>query len=366
MMLNQLYQKILQMEDSKTILVTGAAGFIGFHLSTLLLESGIKVIGIDNINDYYSIDLKYDRLKKMGINLSGKDYKIKYQSTVNPLFIFYKTDLQNKDQINLIFELHKPQVVVNLAAQAGVRYSITNPDTYINSNIVGFLNIIEACRRFPVEHLVYASSSSVYGLNTSIPFSVNDNVDHPISLYAASKKSNELMAHTYSYLFGIPTTGLRFFTVYGPWGRPDMALFLFTDAIINNKPLNMFNNGNMIRDFTYVKDIVKSIALLIAKPPIKNNDYSNLNSPGRSTAPYQVFNIGNSNPVNLKYFISEIEKQLGKKANIIDSPMQQGDVKITHADVKDLFSYIGFTPDTSIENGIKQFIEWYLSYYNVK
>jgi len=352
------------MADSKTILVTGAAGFIGFHLSKLLLESGMKIIGIDSINDYYSIDLKYDRLKQLGIILIENNNKKKYESVIHPHFTFYKIDLQDKNQINSIFELHQPHVVVNLAAQAGVRYSITNPDAYINSNIIGFLNIIEACRNFPVEHLIYASSSSVYGLNSSIPFSVNDNVDHPISLYAASKKSNELMAHTYSYLFDIPTTGLRFFTVYGPWGRPDMALFLFTEAIINDKPLYMFNNGDMIRDFTYVKDIVKSISLLLTKPPQKNNDYFNLNSPGKSIAPYQVFNIGNSNPVNLKYFISEIEKQLGKKANIINSPMQQGDVKITHADVKDLISYIGFSPDTSIEYGIKEFIDWYRSYYH--
>ena len=264
------------MEDSNTVIVTGAAGFIGFHLSKLLLESGMKVIGIDNINNYYSIDLKHQRLKQLGICLTENDNKKKYESVIHPSFIFYKIDLQDKNQINSIFELYRPQIVVNLAAQAGVRYSITNPDAYINSNIIGFLNIIEACRNFPVKHLIYASSSSVYGLNSSIPFSVNDNVDHPISLYAASKKSNELMAHTYSYLFDIPTTGLRFFTVYGPWGRPDMALFLFTEAIINDQPLYMFNNGDMIRDFTYVKDIVKSISLLIPKPPQKNDEFLKL------------------------------------------------------------------------------------------
>jgi UDP-glucuronate 4-epimerase len=352
------------MEDSKTVLVTGAAGFIGFHLSTLLIESGMKVIGLDIVNNYYSVDLKYDRLKQLGINIRENKNEQCFQSSIYDSYIFYRTDLQQKEQIFSIFNTHKPDVVVNLAAQAGVRYSITNPDAYINSNIIGFLNIIEACRNFPVEHLVYASSSSVYGLNSTIPFSVNDAVDHPISLYAASKKSNELMAHTYSYLFGIPTTGLRFFTVYGSWGRPDMALFLFTDAIINDKPLYMFNNGDMIRDFTYVKDIVKSISLLIKKPPKKNNYLSNLNSPGKSIAPYQVFNIGNSNPVNLKDFISEIEKQLNKKAYIINSPMQQGDVKITHADVTDLVDYIGFSPDTSIKDGISAFITWYRNYYN--
>lgn len=352
------------MEDSKTVLITGAAGFIGFHLSILLLESGMRVIGVDIVNDYYSVDLKYDRLKQLGINVRESENQDRFQSSIYDSFVFYRTDLQQKEQIFSIFKAHKPNVVVNLAAQAGVRYSITNPDAYINSNIIGFLNIIEACRNFPVEHLVYASSSSVYGLNSAIPFSVDDAVDHPISLYAASKKSNELMAHTYSYLFGIPTTGLRFFTVYGPWGRPDMALFLFTDAIINDKPLYMFNNGDMIRDFTYVKDIVKSISLLIKKPPKKNNDLSNLNSPGRSIAPYQVFNIGNSNPVNLKDFIAEIEKQLGKKANISSSPMQQGDVKITHADVSDLVNYIGFSPQTSISEGIDAFIKWYRNYYH--
>jgi UDP-glucuronate 4-epimerase len=352
------------MEDSKTVLITGVAGFIGFHLSILLLESGMKVIGVDNINDYYSIDLKNDRLKQLGINVTKNEKNNRFQSSIHNYFVFYKIDLQQKDQIFSIFNSHRPSVVVNLAAQAGVRYSIINPEAYINSNIIGFLNIIEACRHFPVDHLVYASSSSVYGLNSTIPFSVNDAVDHPISLYATSKKSNELMAHTYSYLFGIPTTGLRFFTVYGPWGRPDMALFLFTDAIINNKPLYMFNNGDMIRDFTYVKDIVKSISLLLKKPPKRNSDLSNLESPGRSIAPYQVFNIGNSNPVILKDFIAEIEKQLDKKANIFYRPMQQGDVKMTHADVTDLVEYIGFSPKTSIEDGINAFITWYLSYYN--
>jgi len=332
------------------VLVTGSAGFIGSHLSKRLLTDGHQVIGLDNINDYYDPQLKKDRLKQLD----------------NDNFTFIKTDLENLDTINQVFREYKPNIVINLAAQAGVRYSLENPHAYINSNIVGFTNILEACRHHLVEHLIYASSSSVYGANTTKPFSTSDNIDHPLSLYAATKKSNELMAHTYSHLYGLPTTGLRFFTVYGPWGRPDMALFLFTKAIVNDEPIDVFNHGNMMRDFTYIDDIVESITRLTKKPAQPNPDWSGTHpNPGSSYAPYKVYNIGNNNPVKLMDFIEAIENRLGKKAKKNYLPLQAGDVPETYANVEDLYRDIDFQPQTSIQDGVNNFIDWYLEYYEV-
>ena len=333
-----------------TILVTGAAGFIGFHLSQRLLLNGDKVIGIDNLNDYYDPKLKKARLEILNANKN--------------LFTFKKSNLEDKEVLKNIFLKYKPEIVVNLAAQAGVRYSLQNPYSYIDSNIVGFLNLLEECRRNNVKHLVYASSSSVYGGNTQMPFIESQNVDHPISIYAASKKANELMAHSYSHLFDIPTTGLRFFTVYGPWGRPDMALFLFTKNIINNKPIKIFNNGEMIRDFTYIDDIVESIIKVIQKPPKKDNSSSENHKPDNSWAPYRIFNIGNSNPTPLMNFISSLEKKLGKKAIKQFLPIQPGDVPCTESDTKSLEKWINFKPSTSVELGISKFVEWYKEFYN--
>lgn len=335
----------------KKVLVTGAAGFIGFHLSNRLLKEGFKVIGIDNLNDYYEVNLKYSRLGLL-------------QEHEN--FTFEKATLEDKEAVDSVFSNYKPEIVVNLAAQAGVRYSLKNPQAYIESNIVGFTNILEGSRHHKVDHLIYASSSSVYGANTSLPFSVHDNVDHPISLYAATKKANELMAHTYSHLYGIPTTGLRFFTVYGPWGRPDMALFLFTKAIITGEPIKVFNNGNMMRDFTYVDDIVESIYRLTLRTPEPNLEWNGKTpDPGTSYAPYKVYNIGNNNPVKLMDFIEAIENKLGIEAKKDFMPLQAGDVPETYADVEDLFRDINFRPQTSIKNGIGNFIDWYLEYYKI-
>lgn len=332
------------------ILVTGAAGFIGSHLSKRLLKEGHQVIGIDNVNDYYDPQLKEDRLKQLE----------------HENFTFIRTDLENREVIHKTFETYKPEIVINLAAQAGVRYSLENPHAYIDSNIVGFMNILEACRHYEVEHLIYASSSSVYGANTSKPFSTSDNIDHPLSLYAATKKSNELMAHTYSHLYGLPTTGLRFFTVYGPWGRPDMALFLFTKAIVNDEPIDVFNYGKMMRDFTYVDDIVESITRLTKRPAQPNPKWSGDNpDPGSSYAPYKVYNIGNNSPVQLMDFIEAIEKRLGKTAKKNFLPLQAGDVPETYANVEDLFRDIDFQPQTSIQDGVNQFIDWYIDYYEV-
>jgi UDP-glucuronate 4-epimerase len=334
-----------------TILVTGSAGFIGSHLSKRLLSEGNKVIGIDNINSYYDPKLKLDRLNEIQ----------------NNNFTFEKVSIEDRDEIDRIFAQYKPQIVINLAAQAGVRYSLENPHAYIDSNIVGFTNILEACRHNKVEQLIYASSSSVYGANTKLPFSVNDNVDHPISLYAATKKANELMAHTYSHLFGLPTVGLRFFTVYGPWGRPDMALFLFAKSIIDGEPIKVFNNGKMMRDFTYIDDIVESITRLTKRIPEPNLDWNGMNPvPGTSYAPYKIYNIGNNNPVNLMDFITAIEDKLGIKAKKEFMPLQAGDVPQTYADVQDLIKDTGFRPQTAIKDGISNFIDWYLEYYKIK
>ena len=336
---------------NKRILVTGAAGFIGFHLSRRLLDRGDEVIGVDNVNDYYDVALKEARLSQ----LEGRDG-----------FTFRRIDIADTDAVAALFSDLKPAVVVNLAAQAGVRYSLTNPHAYVQANLVGFTNILEGCRRHPVEHLVYASSSSVYGANTKMPFSVHDNVDHPVSLYAASKKANELMAHTYSHLFGIPTTGLRFFTVYGPWGRPDMALFLFTKAIVAGQPIDVFNQGRMLRDFTYIDDIVEGVVRTIDRPARPNLSWrSDAPDPGTSAAPYRIYNIGNHSPVELMEFIAVLEAKLGMKAKINLLPIQPGDVPATWADVDDLMADVGFSPSTTIDVGIGHFVEWYRAYYRV-
>ncbi|EEV38229.2 hypothetical protein ECBG_00498 [Enterococcus casseliflavus EC20] len=333
------------------ILITGAAGFIGFHLAKKLLNKGFDIDGIDNLNDYYDIRLKNSRLKIL------RDYDN---------FYFHKIDLKNKEKVEDYFEKNRPEIVINLAAQAGVRYSIENPYAYIDSNIVGFLNVLEGCRKYPVSHLLYASSSSVYGGNTTVPFSTNHNVDHPVSLYAATKKSNELMAHTYSHLFGIPTTGLRFFTVYGPYGRPDMAYFSFTKDILEDKEIKVFNHGKMERDFTYIDDIVEGIDKLISKVPQPLEEWSdNKNTLDTSFAPYKIYNLGNNNPVPLMRFIKALEKSLGKEAKKKYLEMQPGDVYKTYADISDLENEIGFKPVTSIENGLDRFVEWYKNYYNI-
>ncbi|MDZ8238345.1 MAG: NAD-dependent epimerase [Nostoc sp. ChiQUE01a] len=331
------------------VLVTGAAGFIGFHLSQRLLTRGDKVVGLDNLNDYYDVFLKKDRLAQL---------------QERPGFSFYQLDLEDSAAIAELFAEQRFDVVVNLAAQAGVRYSIKNPHAYINSNLVGFINILEGCRHSGVQHLVFASSSSVYGANTKMPFSIHDNVDHPVSLYAATKKANELMAHSYSHLYGLPTTGLRFFTVYGPWGRPDMALFLFTKAILAKQPIDVFNYGKMRRDFTYIDDIVEGVVRVMDKIPEPNIGWSgNAPDPGTSKAAYKIYNIGNNQPVELMRFIEVLENCLGIKAQKNLLPLQPGDVPVTYADVDDLVKDVGFRPSTPIEVGIQRFVAWYCSYY---
>lgn len=348
------------------ILITGTAGFIGFHLAKKLLERGDKVVGLDSINDYYDLRVKYGRLELTGIDKDAISYGKLVSSTVYDDYKFIKLNLEDQQGINDLFKQQKFDKVINLAAQAGVRYSLENPLAYIDSNIVGFVNILEACRHNDIEHLSYASSSSVYGLNETMPFSIHHNVDHPISLYAASKKSNELMAHTYSHLFNLPTTGLRFFTVYGPWGRPDMALFLFTKAILEGKPISIFNNGEMSRDFTYVDDIVEGVIRVNDNPPKGNPDWSGKKpDPGTAKAPYTVYNIGNNSPVKLMDFVSTIEKCLGKEAEKNFMPMQPGDVAETYADVQDLINNLGYKPETSLEYGVGKFVKWYRDFYQV-
>jgi len=349
------------------ILVTGTAGFIGFHLAKRLLERGDEVVGLDNINDYYDVRVKYGRLRETGIEGDEAiEYARPVQSSRYDNYRFVKLNLEDRAAIEELFEREKFDAVCNLAAQAGVRYSLTNPHAYVDSNIVGFVNILEACRHNEVGHLAYASSSSVYGLNATMPFSVHDNVDHPISLYAASKKSNELMAHTYSHLFGIPATGLRFFTVYGPWGRPDMALFLFTRAILEDKPIQVFNHGRMRRDFTYIDDIVEGVVRVMGHLPRPNPDWSgDAPDPGTSYAPYRVYNIGNNQPVELTDFIAAIEKSLGKTARKEFLDLQPGDVPATYADVSDLIRDMGYKPTTPIREGIERFVEWYRRFYGV-
>jgi len=333
------------------VLVTGAAGFIGYHLTERLVARGDSVVGLDVINDYYDVRVKHGRLKRLGLDpntVEGAPGRV--VSGTNPLVRFIKLDLTDKAGLDRLFAAEAFDAVVNLAAQAGVRYSLTHPDVYINSNIVGFLNVLEACRAHPVKHLVYASSSSVYGSNTKVPFSTSDNVDHPVSLYAASKKANELMAHTYSHLFQVPTTGLRFFTVYGPWGRPDMALFLFTKAILEGRPIDVYNYGEMRRDFTYIDDIVEGVVRVLDHAP-------------QAVPPYKVYNIGNSAPVKLMDFIEEIESQLGRKAQKNLMPLQPGDVPASHADVTDLQADLGYKPATSVKDGIAAFVKWYREFY---
>jgi Nucleoside-diphosphate-sugar epimerases len=333
------------------ILITGVAGFIGFHLANLMLRQNHQIVGVDNLNDYYEQSLKKDRLAIL---------------EAHEQFLFYKADLKDKPSVDKIFETHRPEYVINLAAQAGVRFSISNPYAYLDSNLIGFMNVLEACRNYPVRHLIYASSSSVYGGNKVVPFSTNHNVDHPVSLYAATKKANELMAHTYSHLYNIPTTGLRFFTVYGPYGRPDMAYFSFVKDILSGTPIKVFNHGEMKRDFTYVDDIVRSISQLIDKIPIANENWDErVDDLSTSFAPYKIYNIGNNSPVDLMHFITILEDQLGMKAEKIFMEMQPGDVLITYADVSDLEKDIGFKPSTSIEKGLAQFVKWYKSYYKI-
>ncbi|MGB3533881.1 MAG: NAD-dependent epimerase [Microcoleaceae cyanobacterium] len=326
------------------VLVTGAAGFIGFHLSKRLLEQGNTVIGLDNLNDYYDVSLKQDRLSQLKLF---------------PNFTFYRLDLADRAGMDNLFAQESFEIVAHLAAQAGVRYSLQNPHAYVDSNLVGFMNILEGCRHAGVQHLVYASSSSVYGANKKIPFSVEDNVDHPVSLYAATKKANELMAHTYSHLYNIPTTGLRFFTVYGPWGRPDMAMFIFTKAILEGRPINVFNYGKMRRDFTYVDDVVEGIVRLLPKQP--KTIGADVND-----SPYKIYNIGNNKPVELMRLIQVLEDCLGKKAVKNLCPMQPGDVPMTYADVDALMADVGFSPDTALEVGVESFVNWYKSYYKVR
>lgn len=351
------------------ILITGTAGFIGSHLAIKLLERGDEVVGLDNINDYYDQKVKYGRLQRSGIIKNLEDgehipYSELIVSSINSNYKFIKLNLEDRENIERLFKSQNFDTVINLAAQAGVRYSLTNPTAYIDSNIVGFMNLLEACRYNSIKNLTYASSSSVYGLNEAQPFSTSSNVDHPMSLYAASKKSNELMAHTYSHLYNIPTTGLRFFTVYGPWGRPDMALYLFTKAILEDKPIDVFNYGNMQRDFTYIDDIVEGVIRVNDNPPKGNVDWDGKKpDPSSSPAPYKIYNIGNNNPVKLMDFIEALENKLGKKAQKNMLPIQAGDVPSTYADVNDLIANLGYKPETTIEEGINNFVDWYLEFF---
>lgn len=348
------------------ILITGTAGFIGFHLAKKLLNRGEEIIGLDSINDYYDINVKYGRLSETGIEKEAIEYGKLIQSKKYSNYQFIQLKLEDKENLQKLFEEQKFDKVINLAAQAGVRYSLTNPDAYMDANIIGFMNILECCRHHHIKHLTYASSSSVYGLNESQPFSTKDNVDHPISLYAASKKANELMAHTYSHLFKIPTTGLRFFTVYGPWGRPDMALFLFTKAIVENKPIDVFNHGEMQRDFTYIDDIVEGITRVNDNPPKENPEWNpNSDDASTSSAPYKIYNIGNNNPVKLMDFIAALENKIGKTAEKNMLPIQAGDVPSTYADVADLIRDLDYKPETSVQEGIDQFVDWYKDFFKV-
>jgi UDP-glucuronate 4-epimerase len=348
------------------ILVTGTAGFIGYHLATRLLERGDTVIGLDCINDYYDIQIKHDRLRHHGIEVANLQPNTLTQSTTHSNYQFIQCRMEDARVLNQLIETERPDTVVNLAAQAGVRYSLINPHAYIQSNIVGFSHLLEACRHHKVGHLVYASSSSVYGLNSALPFSTGDNVDHPVSLYAATKKSNELMAHTYSHLFGLPTTGLRFFTVYGPWGRPDMALFLFTKAMLAGEPIEIFNHGKMVRDFTYIDDIIEGVVRVIDQPPKGNPQWDGAHpDPSTSPAPYKVYNIGNNNPVALMDFIQAIETSLGIEAKKIYKDIQPGDVPSTYANVQDLEDDLGYKPATEVGKGIDRFIKWYRDYFKV-
>jgi UDP-glucuronate 4-epimerase len=333
------------------VLLTGAAGFIGFHVAQRLMADGHRVLGLDNLNDYYDPTLKQARLDRLRPNAA---------------FTFERLDISDREAMSELFRRHRPARVVHLAAQAGVRYSLQNPHAYVDANVVGFVNVLEGCRHHGVEHLVFASSSSVYGANTRLPFSVHDNVDHPLSLYAATKKANELMAHAYAHLYGLPSTGLRFFTVYGPWGRPDMALFIFARAILDDRPIDVFNEGRMQRDFTYVDDIVEGIVRVLAKPPAPDPTWSGDHpDPATSRAPYRVYNIGNDRPVELLRYIQVLEECLGRRARMNLLPMQPGDVPATRADVSDLARDIGYQPRTTVEEGVARFVQWYRAYYRV-
>ncbi len=345
-------RKEISKTDMKKILITGAAGFIGAHLAKKVIAGGAEVVGLDNLNDYYDPNLKRSRMAALA---------------EGDRFLHVDCNLADRPGMERLFQEHSFDAVVNLAAQAGVRYSLINPHSYVDTNLVGFVNILEGCRHSKVKHLVYASSSSVYGANTRMPFSVHDNVDHPVSLYAASKKANELMAHTYSHLFGLPTTGLRFFTVYGPWGRPDMALFLFTKAILEGKPINVFNNGNMERDFTFIDDIVEGVARVIERIPESNSQWdSDTPDPAISYCPYRIYNIGNHKKEKLMRYIQVLEDCLGKKAEKNFMPMQPGDVPATYADVDDLVYDFDYKPDTAIEQGVAAFVRWYKEYYRIQ
>lgn len=348
------------------ILVTGTAGFIGFHLANKLLERGDQVFGLDNLNDYYDVDLKLKRLNQAGISQQDIPYNTSIKSLKYDGYSFIKCDLQDRDNLFNLFSNHKFDAVCNLAAQAGVRYSLVNPYAYQESNIQGFLNILECCRNHEIENLSFASSSSVYGLNETYPFNTSSNTDHPISLYAASKKSNELMAHAYSHLYGLKTTGLRFFTVYGPWGRPDMALFIFTKAAYEGLEVEIYNQGDMYRDFTYIDDITEGVVKVIDNPAQENTNWDPQNpDPSTSSAPFKIYNIGNNNPVKLIDFVETIEAQVGKKIKKKLMPIQAGDVTKTYADVNDLVQDLEYQPNTDVETGIKMFVEWYKQYYKV-
>ncbi len=348
------------------ILVTGTAGFIGFHLANRLIARGDEVVGLDSINDYYDPRIKYGRLKHVGVKKNLIKYNQVISSDQHQNYRFIQLQLEDQESLSDLFKREKFDAVCNLAAQAGVRYSLENPKAYIDSNIIGFINILEACRHHQVNNLSYASSSSVYGLNESLPFSTSDNVDHPISLYAATKKSNELMAHTYSHLYGIASTGLRFFTVYGPWGRPDMALFLFTKAALEGKPINVFNHGEMLRDFTYIDDIVEGVVRVIDHPAQADADWSGETpDPSTSKAPYKIYNIGNNEPVKLMDFIQAVETALGKQIEKNMMPIQAGDVPATYANIDSLVSDLAYKPGTPIQQGVKRFVDWYRDFYKI-
>lgn len=346
------------------ILVTGIAGFIGFHVAKKLLDKGYDVFGFDNINDYYDVNLKYDRLQELGLEKTLIDSQEEVHSSRYPKLRFAKLSLEDRSSMENLFEKEQFDLVCHLAAQAGVRYSLENPHSYAASNLVGFLNILEGCRHNKVKHLAYASSSSVYGLNSKMPLSASDSVDHPVSLYAATKKANELMAHSYSHLYKMPTTGLRFFTVYGPWGRPDMSPILFASAIASGKPIKVFNHGKMMRDFTYIDDIVEGILKVLVSPAVSNEDWDTLNpSTASSKAPYRIYNIGNATPIELMYFIETMEKAMGKEAAKDFLPMQDGDVLKTFADVSELEEHFDYHPTTSVEAGVQLFADWFKEYY---